>query len=202
MEWVDGQVLRRMVKRAVENGTANFGPEKVSEDIAPLKRREREIGELLAELGEDRAANLINRETMISATAKYNAELAEIQEKVAAAGGVGAWDYVDTEHLYEEFDGYELNYQRELVRGAFQYVGLRPRGRGSRRSAGVRWRTARAGGAATPAAWSSCSTTAPGLRGLAYPEVCTPVRLASLGEALEVRLPGRAPVPYRAGSSG
>lgn len=135
VEWVDGLVLRRMVDEAVKRGKPNFGTEKVSVDTGPLIQREREIHERLSELGEDRAANLISRESMISANQKYAAELADIKDKLAAAGHGGAWEFVDTEHLYEEFDGYELGYQRELVRGAFAYIGLRPRGRGSRRTA-------------------------------------------------------------------
>jgi site-specific DNA recombinase len=133
VDWVDAQVLRRMVDDAVKNGKANFGEPKPRADTEALKNREEEIHGILAEMGEDRAAGLITRESMIAGTQKLKAEMDEIKAKLALAGGGGAWEYVDTEQLYEEFDGFELGQQRKLVREAFAYIGICQRGRGHRR---------------------------------------------------------------------
>jgi site-specific DNA recombinase len=133
MEWADGVVLRRLVEEAVRRGQSTFGYDEGAAhiDVAPLNERKRQIGELLTELGEDRAANLISREEQHAGSKMLRGELEQIDEQLMAADKAARWDYVDVEHLYEEFDGFDVERQRELIDQAFAGIRFKIRQYGS-----------------------------------------------------------------------
>jgi DNA invertase Pin-like site-specific DNA recombinase len=129
VEWLDGYVLRQVVARAGDLDQTSFVPQDVP-DLAPLREEAAKVREQMATLGEDYAEERITRATMLAATTRLRGRLAELERQEAQATRVGVWDYVDIEHLYEEFDGLPLDHQRAIVRAAFSRIGIKSRGRG------------------------------------------------------------------------
>jgi site-specific DNA recombinase len=129
IDFTDSRVLIELTRRAEELGVEQFA-EAESEDVAPLRAREADLVERLAEIGESFAAGEIPRTTMRAGTAAIQKDLIEVQRRIAEAGRVNVLAGVDVEALFEEFDIMDLDHQRAIVRSAFASIKVKPRGRG------------------------------------------------------------------------
>ncbi|MEU7570282.1 recombinase family protein [Micromonospora sp. NPDC049240] len=153
VDFADAQIIRRLVMQMEATGRVTFHPQPATIDTTDLVNRQGEIAQLMAELVEDRTSGLIDRAALHAGTAKLRAELAEIQEAIAVAGGQGPAEEIDIEAAYDEFEALDLGEQREILRGAFDFIRIIPRGKGRRKAGEPAWRPALVQTEFTPA-WS------------------------------------------------
>nr|WP_319459787.1 recombinase family protein [Micromonospora sp. RTP1Z1] len=154
VDFADAQIVRRLIGQMEATGRVTFRPQPLNIDTAPLKQREDEIAQLMAELVEDRTAGLIDRASLRDGTAKLRAELAEIQDALAKAGSLGGpAEEIDVEAAYEEFDRLDLGEQRTILRDAFEFVRVVPRGKGRPKQGEPVWKAEMIESDFTPA-WS------------------------------------------------
>ncbi|MDH6465950.1 site-specific DNA recombinase [Micromonospora sp. A200] len=153
VDFADGQIVRRLIQQMQATGRVTFRPQPPAIDPAPLVQREGEIAQLMAELVEDRTAGLIDRASLVAGTATLRAELAEIQAELAKAGTYGRAEEIDAEAAYDEFDRLDLGEQRAILRDAFEFIKVIPRGKGRRRQGEPAWQPELIRTAFTPA-WS------------------------------------------------
>ncbi|MCW2529605.1 MAG: recombinase [Pseudonocardiales bacterium] len=129
VDWLDSRILIELTRQAAKLDisalTATDTP-----DLARLRAEAAELHERMAVLAEDFADGVINRATMLAGTQRGQARLTEVETEIAKAGRVGIWEYVDVEHLFEEFDGYPLEVQRGVIKAVFSKIEIKPRGRG------------------------------------------------------------------------
>jgi site-specific DNA recombinase len=140
IDFADEQVVRRMVAQMEVTVRVTFRPPPIAIDTGPLVAREREVEKLMAELVEDRTAGLIDRAALVAGTAKLRAELAETRDVLAAAGAYGAANEIDLGAAYGEFDGLDLGEQRSILREAFNFIRVAPRGKGRPRQGESPWK--------------------------------------------------------------
>lgn len=139
VEFADGVITRRLVMQMEITGRVSFRPLPPTIDTAPLVERENEIARLMAELVEDRTADLIDRAALRDGTAKLRAELADVQAELAKAG-TGSVKEIDIEAAYEEFYLMDLGEQRATLKEAFEFIEVVPRGKGRPRQGEPVWK--------------------------------------------------------------
>lgn len=153
LDFADEVVVSRLVQRMKEIGRVAFRPNPAPVDTAPLITRRSEIEVLMAELVEDRSAGLIDRAALLAGTAKLRDELAEIEDALAEAGGRTPSRSIDISSAFEEFDQLDLGEQRAVLRDAFAFIRVVPRGKGRPRTGQPTWRAEQIETEFTPA-WS------------------------------------------------
>ncbi|MBU2667653.1 recombinase family protein [Actinoplanes bogorensis] len=158
IDFADGVVVTRLIEQMRNIGRSAFRPRPQSLDVDHLEARSTEIDVIMAELVEDRAAGLIDRKALIKGTATLREELAAIRADLAAARGdtpVGAFDATAA---LEEFDQLDLQKRRKILREAFAFIRVIPRGKGRPKAGQPTWRADLIETEFTPA-WSSPQTT-------------------------------------------
>jgi site-specific DNA recombinase len=145
LDFADRVVVSRLLQHMEATGRTMSGQQPAPMDVAPLKARENEIELLMAELVEDRAAGLLERAAVLTGTAKLREELAGIRKSVLEAGRRETAD--------EEFGKLALVEQRAVLRDAFTFIRVIPRGKGRPKAGQPTWRAALIETEFTPA-WS------------------------------------------------
>lgn len=145
--------MRRLIKQMEATGRVTFRPQPTAIDTTDLVNREAEIARLMAELVEDRAAEIIDRAALRDGTVKLRAELTEVQAAIAKAGAHGPATVIDIEAAYDEFDRLDLGEQRAILRNAFEFIKVLPRGKGRRKAGEPAWKPELIRSEFTPA-WS------------------------------------------------
>lgn len=140
VSYADGQIVARLVRQMEDTGRVTFRPLPPDIDVAPLKQREVDILQRMEELVQDRDARIMPRAVYLTSAANLNAELEEVQAALANAGSWGPVKHVDVEAAYEEFETLDLGEQRTILREAFQYIRLIPRGKGRPKAGEGIWR--------------------------------------------------------------
>jgi hypothetical protein len=140
LDFADGVIVSRLIQQMEDAGRVTFRPQPVSVDMTSLKARETEIEVLMAELVEDRTAGLIDRAALLVGTATLREELAGIRESLAEAGGYAPARMIDIEAAYEEFNRLDLGEQRAVLRDAFTFIRVAPRGKGRPKTGQPTWR--------------------------------------------------------------
>jgi site-specific DNA recombinase len=145
LDFADRVVVSRLLQQMEATGRTMSGQQPAPMDVAPLKARENEIELLMAELVEDRAAGLLERAAVLTGTARLREELTGIRKSVLEAGRRETAD--------EEFGKLALVEQRAVLRDAFTFIRVIPRGKGRPKAGQPTWRAALIETEFTPA-WS------------------------------------------------
>ncbi|HET8683735.1 MAG TPA: zinc ribbon domain-containing protein [Micromonosporaceae bacterium] len=141
VSYADGQIVARLVRQMEDTGRVSFRPLPPDIDVAPLLERKAGIMQRMEEIAQDRAANVMPRPAYLAAANTLNAELAEVQAELASAGSWGPVKQVDVEAAYEEFEELDLGEQRTIIREAFEYIRLVPRGKGRPKAGEGIWKS-------------------------------------------------------------
>jgi len=140
LDFADGVIVSRLTQQMKDIGRVMFRPQPVSIDTTPLMERESEIEVLMAELVEDRTADLIDRAALLAGTATLREEQAAIRRALAEAGGHAPAKMIDIEAACEEFNRLDLGGRRAVLRDAFAFIRVAPRGKGRPRTGQPTWR--------------------------------------------------------------
>lgn len=138
--FADGVVVSRLIQQMKDTGRTMIGRSSVPVDITPLREREAEIGVLMAELVEDRTAGLMDRTALLLGTATLREELVDIRKMLAEAADDGPVETIDIAAELEQFNGLGLAEQRTILRDAFAYIRVVPRGKGRPKAGQPTWR--------------------------------------------------------------
>lgn len=140
IDFADGVIMSRLIQQMKHTGRVTFRPQPVSVDLTPLKAREMEIEVLMAELVEDRSAGLIDRVALLAGTATLREELADIRRSLAEVGGYAPTRAIDIAAACDEFTQLSLGEQRAVLREAFAFIRMIPRGKGRPKTGQPIWR--------------------------------------------------------------
>ncbi|WP_250002254.1 recombinase family protein [Actinoplanes sp. M2I2] len=138
--FADEVVVSRLIQQMEPTGRATFRPQPSPVDTDLLEGRVAEIEMLMAELVEDRTAGLIDRAALLAGTATLRQELADIRDSLTEAGGHVADRMINVKAELEEFNRLSLGEQRAVLREAFAFIRVVPRGKGRPRAGEPIWR--------------------------------------------------------------
>ncbi|MEV4345965.1 recombinase family protein [Actinoplanes sp. NPDC049596] len=130
LEFADGVVLSRLIQQMAATGRRAFRSQTDAVDLASLQERESEIETLMAELVEDRTADLIDRTALVTGSATLRHELTEIRTRLGEAAGHETAGPIDIAVARAEFNRLNLGEQRAAVRKVFAAIRVIPRGKG------------------------------------------------------------------------
>lgn len=141
IEFADGQVVRRLIQQMESTGRMTFRPLPFEIDVDSLKQREAELAHIMADLVEDLSAKIIERMAYLAGTAKIRAELEDVRAELADAGTRSPVQVIDVEAAYDEFGQLDLGEQRLILREAFEFIRIVPRGKGRPKQGAPVWRS-------------------------------------------------------------
>ena len=118
-----------------------FRPLPFEIDVDSLKQREAELAQIMADLVEDLSAKIIERMAYLAGTAKIRAELEDVRAELADAGTRSPVQVIDVEAAYDEFGQLDLGEQRLILREAFEFIRIVPRGKGRPKQGAPVWRS-------------------------------------------------------------
>ncbi|GAA2491964.1 hypothetical protein Ahu01nite_027780 [Winogradskya humida] len=140
LDFADEVVVSRLIRQMELMGRSTCRPQPLPIDRGALEGRALEIEKLMAELVEDRTVGLLDRDALLTGTATLRQELAGIRYSLAQAGSHAAARVVDIEAESEEFNRLGLEEQRAILREAFAFIRVIPRGKGRPKAGEPTWR--------------------------------------------------------------
>lgn len=136
VEFTDGLVVREIMRLLQDPEWSSAWQSKAEDsevDVVALRVEESTLRQRLTDLSETFVEGGINKAQLVAGSERISARLAELGEAMAHAGRLTLADIVnDVEHLYQEFDGLDVERQRALVSAVLESVTLMPIGRGVR----------------------------------------------------------------------
>jgi site-specific DNA recombinase len=132
-EWLESYVLRKVIDFADQWRSTLSAPEDTDGEVAALRAEGVALQERKQGLAELYAGQVIDGAALAAGTAKANARLAEITERLAGIATARAGiDLGDLEGLWTMVDEMDTDRARSIIEAVTESIRLLPRGKGAR----------------------------------------------------------------------